>query len=224
MLLLCDFDGTVVDPDAAFRDWVTVLAERHGQDVSFIDWLLEKDRLGARRRWELYPLLRERLGLSESAEEFAEAFMHDYASQFRCLEGVFAALADVRREGHRIAIVTNGSPWQELKGRAAGVSEIVDSFCVSSIEGVWKPDAKLLQIAAERAGCPLDGAWMIGDRSADVEAAAAAGIRSIKLPCADDRESECVPTQLANSFPEAVAIVLDTWRIEGPRSVPQTPR
>ncbi len=53
-----------------------------------------------------------------------------------------------------------------------------------------KPLPGMLTKAAERLGIDLNQSWMIGDRSSDIEAGAACGVRSI-----------CVPSLLSHSRP-----------------------
>lgn len=65
------------------------------------------------------------------------------------------------------------------------------------------------EVAADRAGCSLDGAWMIGDAAESDIAGAAAGIDSVWLrrrrsyPAGFPR-----PTLVVDSFAEAVDLVI----------------
>lgn len=212
VLLVCDLDGTLVDNDAAYLRWAHRLAAEHDQGVDFVDWMIAERAAGAIERRELYPALRSRLQLRESLAEARAAFDRALCAEFRCVDGATAALRTVRARGHQIAVVTNGSPMQADKIRAAGIDGLVDAVCISSVDGVAKPDPRIVALAAHRAGASLDGAWMIGDMPADIQAADAAGIRSVWL----DRnrgwtESAFGPTLLAPSFSDAVAFVLGAW-------------
>jgi putative hydrolase of the HAD superfamily len=212
VLLLCDLDGTLVDARQAFSSWCRVLAERHQQPADFVDWMEAEERAGAWAQRTLFPNLRDRLGIEASPADADARFMDDFTAQFRCDPPVRRALGAVKAAGHQIAIVTNGGPTQANKVEAARLTELADALCISSVEGVAKPDPELLRIAARRAAATLDGAWMVGDSPADVRAAVDAGIRSVWLGGARVWTEEAFgPTAVAASFPEAVDIVMASW-------------
>jgi putative hydrolase of the HAD superfamily len=208
-VLLCDLDNTLVDRDAAFRRWAVLIAARHHQSDDFVDWLVQADDSGYGPRDELFDGFRAWLGLEE-ADYATDEYYRDFLPQFRTDDDVRAALVEARARGWRIAVVTNGPATQHDKIHHAGLEPFVDTWCVSDVDGHAKPDARLLEIAADRAGDTLDGAWMIGDNAdTDIGAAAAAGIDSVWLRQgrAWPRE-DLAPTLEADSFPEAVAMVL----------------
>lgn len=139
------------------------------------------------------------------------AYYREFNGLFSCDAAVLAALAAARGAGWRVAIVTNGSPAQEDKMAAAGLAGVVDTWCVSSIEGTRKPEPRLLEIASQRCGEPLASAWMVGDSpEADIGAADAAGIRSVWIRHGRTWPAGLgfAPTLEADSFPEAVGLVL----------------
>ena len=150
-LLLCDLDNTLVDRDAAFRRWAELIAARFGRHDDFVAWLVEADDQGYGSRRELWEGFRSRLGVGD-ADYAATDYYRDFLPQFRTDDDVCTALADARTAGWRIAIVTNGPATQHDKIHHAGLESLVDTWCVSDVEGHAKPDARLLEIAADRAG------------------------------------------------------------------------
>lgn len=171
--------------------------------------MIEHDRSGFRPRDEFFAGVRQRFDVPLSVDELITEFYTAFPPLFTCADEVRDSLVRARRQGWRIAIVTNGSPTQELKIAAAGLDRLVDTWCISSVEGVRKPDPRLLEIAAERCGATLAGAWLIGDApDADIGAAVAAGLSSIWLrhgrPWPRD---DYWPTFEADSFREAVAML-----------------
>jgi FMN phosphatase YigB (HAD superfamily) len=89
------------------------------------------------------------------------------------------ALARLRDQGWRLAIVTNGSPDNQLgKIHRTGLADCVDAWVVSGELGVRKPARKIFDAAARRCGASLaDGGWAIGDSPAlDVVGGRAAGL------------------------------------------------
>jgi putative hydrolase of the HAD superfamily len=209
-LLLCDLDDTVLDRAGAFARWAVRFLASRRLDARHRAWLLEIDEDGYRPRSEFFSLVRCEFALPDSVEDLISDFYKEFAALFQLETEVRAALQRAQKQGWRVAIVTNGSPTQEGKILATGLDGLVDTWCISEVEGCRKPDARLLHIAADRCGQPLSSAWMIGDNAEqDIGAAHAAGIPSVWIrhgrawPLAD-----FTPTQQADSFPEAVDLVL----------------
>lgn len=200
----------MVDRAGAYASWASDFAVAHGQGESFARWLIELDADGHRSRREMFAAVQGRLTLAEPLADMIERYYREYLSHFRPDERVRAALETARESGWRIAIVTNGSPTQQEKIRRAGLDRFIDTCCVSAIEGIEKPDPRLLALAAQRCGESLAGAWVIGDNpDTDIAAARAATLPSVWLhrgrtwPRHDFR-----PTHQASSFTEAVNLVL----------------
>ncbi|HJR40251.1 MAG TPA: HAD family hydrolase [Nocardioidaceae bacterium] len=185
-LLLVDLDDTLVDRNATFARWTD--AHPH---FRFLHRLPD--------RWQLHRLVARLAALYERAEP----------SSYRLEDGVVEALQAVRRAGWRVAVTTNGNRrTQPAKITSAGLGPLVDAVVISSHEGFAKPDPRLFRLAAERAGCSLDGAWAIGDDlTQEIAGAARLGLRSIwvnphERPASPDVDLE------AGSFPEAVDLLL----------------
>jgi putative hydrolase of the HAD superfamily len=101
---------------------------------------------------------------------------------------------------------------QTRKLVAAGLDRIAAAVCISEEVGANKPDPRIFETAASRAGVPLDGAWMIGDDlGADIAGAAAVGVRSVwvrRHVTSPAYDPEVTPDLVAATFPEAVRLVL----------------
>jgi putative hydrolase of the HAD superfamily len=209
-LLLCDLDDTIVDRGAAFGRWAVDFAAQHHQGDDFVAWLEEIDDSALGPRPEFFVSIRDRLELAATLDELTADYYRAFLPQFRCDDDVRTALAAARAQGWCIAIVTNGPKTQEDKIHHAGLEPLVDAWCVSSIEGHRKPDARLLEVAAERCAVSLDGAWMIGDNpDTDIGAAHAAGIRSVWLKHGRAwLREDFAPTYEADTFPEAVDMAI----------------
>ena len=208
-LLLSDLDDTILDRAGAFALWTSRFVDAWDLPSDAPAWIAEQDHEGRRARADLFELVRERFRLSVSVEDLTRAFYRDFLPLFKCDKEVRASLVGARSQGWRIAIVTNGSPSQELKILAAGLDQLVDAWCISGVEGWRKPDRRLLEIAAERCSESLDGAWFIGDSAdADVGAAAAAGMSSIWLRRGRTwPRRDYSPTLQSDSFPEAMGLL-----------------
>ncbi|WP_436493384.1 HAD family hydrolase [Actinokineospora sp. HUAS TT18] len=84
-----------------------------------------------------------------------------------------AALKALKAEGVPVAVVSNIAWEIEPVFVHHGAADLVDTYVLSYVEGVMKPDAKIFQTACERIGVEPEHALMIGDdMSADAGATA----------------------------------------------------
>ena len=209
-LLLCDLDDTILDRAGAFVLWAETFAGMWQLEADAHAWLVEQDHGGYRPRPEFFASVRDAFDLPTSVDDLLRAFYSDFPALFSLEQEIRTALRRARRQGWRIAIVTNGSPSQEMKILTAGLHRIVDAWCISAVEGCRKPDRRLLEIAAERCNDSLEGAWFVGDApDADIGAAHAAGLCSIWLRRGRTwTRDDYSPTLEADSFPEAMELLL----------------
>lgn len=214
-LLLCDLDETLVDRAGAFHRWARDFAHRYDAGDHFANWLIDIDDDGTASREAFFEAVKTRLGLDATTEELLANYHRTYSTFFQPEPSVATALETARRAGWTIAVVTNGDAHQTRKIAAVGLEPHLDVVCISAVEDAWKPDPRLLQIAAARAGLGLDGdSWMIGDNAhADIGAAVAAEIRSVWLRRGRQwPRSDYAPTAEADTFACAVDIVLASQR------------
>ncbi|MFD1939283.1 HAD family hydrolase [Nonomuraea mangrovi] len=103
-------------------------------------------------------------------------------SLVRCFPGVLEGLAELRADGWRVGVVTNGAADNQVgKLERTGLMDALDGYAVSGAEGIRKPEAGLFEIAARRCGVSMaGGGWMVGDNLvADVGGGRAAGLRTV---------------------------------------------
>lgn len=132
------------------------------------------DRLG---------LPRERLGpLSERLfARFSDPAM------FRTHDGTFELLAEARRRGLRVGIVSNWSPRLPGLLERLDLAGRVDFVLCSAIERLEKPDPAIFERALQLAGCAPHEALHAGDHpEKDVEAALRVGLRAVLVDHAGD--------------------------------------
>lgn len=211
-LLLLDLDNTLVDRAAAYRAWATSYLAEHGHEPELLDALVVADGDGLRHKPDVAEDLGILLDLDEDEEaNIVKVLRAGVVANLGLVPGCTEALARAREAGWTPYIVTNGvTAQQEKKIRNLGLEELVDGWIISEECGVTKPDPRIFELAAERAGQSLEGAWMIGDAAeTDVLGAQAAGVRSVYLRRGrrwDARVEE--PTAFADTLEEAVGIVL----------------
>lgn len=81
---------------------------------------------------------------------------------------------------YKIGIIANQPLGTEQRLKNMGLSDYVDLVIASAEEGISKPDARIFQIALERAGCLAENAVMIGDRlDNDIAPAKSLGMKTI---------------------------------------------
>jgi putative hydrolase of the HAD superfamily len=118
-----------------------------------------------------------------------------------------------------VAIVTNGDVRsQAAKIAAACLGELVDAYCIAEAEGHWKPVPELFRGAADRCGCTMENAWMIGDNPvADIGGAAACGARTVWIPMGRrwPKDLNYRPDFEADTFKKGVGLVLQRAAAEG---------
>jgi HAD superfamily hydrolase (TIGR01509 family) len=196
-LLLVDMDDTLVDRGATMHRW----AARH------VPWT-------GRSVWDR---AQRRLALHRLVSRLAALYERSAPRSYQLEDGVADALREARRAGWRIAVITNGNRrTQPAKLASAEILPLVDAVVISSHEGFAKPDPRVFHLAAERAGCSLDGAWAVGDDlRQEIAGATRLGLRSVWLNPHGRPPSPDVDLQAA-TFPEAVALVLRDAPRPGP--------
>jgi putative hydrolase of the HAD superfamily len=214
-LLLIDLDNTLIDRDECFARWADAFATEH-ELADAVPWLVEQDRDGFVPRHLFFERVRARFGIDTSVQELVRAFRETYALHTPAPPAeARALLEELRTADWKIAVVTNGSPSQQLKLDAAALTALVDACCISEVEGVAKPHAEIFRRAAARCGCALDGAWMVGDNpEADIAGGVALGLKTVWLARGRTwAEQDYAPTAVADSLTAALRIVSSGVRV-----------
>jgi putative hydrolase of the HAD superfamily len=195
--VLVDLDGTLIDTATAERGrWTAVrgLIAQRMPDVDMDDFERRyRDHTRANRatsvdtgNFTYLDYQRQRLHsvLSPWAEPSA-ALIDEYArtsnqmmALVRPLPGAADLLAELRRRGIAIALLTNGpSAHQRMKLDASGLAAAVDAVAISAEMGVAKPDAEAFRRAAAMIGLDIAEVAMVGDTpDTDIAGAVAAGV------------------------------------------------
>jgi putative hydrolase of the HAD superfamily len=211
-LLLLDLDNTLLDRESAFRTFARALLADLGAPESDLDWLIAADNDGVTSRYEVADALRIRYGLSATVVDIVEALHDGVVAHSRLDPLVACAIQIAGNAGWVPVVVTNGTTrQQEAKIRMTGLDQYVAEWVISEEAGVRKPDARIFELAADRARMNLRGAWMIGDNpQADIAGAAGIGIPSVWLHRGRQwTESRFAPTATAGTPIAALAAVLD---------------
>jgi putative hydrolase of the HAD superfamily len=93
-----------------------------------------------------------------------------------------AVLADLRRRGLAVGVISNSDGTAEESLRVAGLLDAVDFVLDSHLVGVEKPDPRIFRLALARAAVAPEEAAFVGDLySVDVLGARRAGMTGILL-------------------------------------------
>ena len=129
----------------------------------------------------------------ECAVEMTRAWEH--AQNFDIYEDVLPTLADLRRRGLKLGLVSNTGRDLQLFVRHHGLD--VDAAVSSGVHGKTKPHPTIFQAALDRLEVSAEDAAMVGDSvEDDVDGARAVGMRALLL----DRE---------NRYPEVAERLTD---------------
>lgn len=114
-------------------------------------------------------------------ERISTAYRAAYQSSWSCLAGAHDLLAELKRRGSRIAIVTNNVVSEQIsKLKRLELEPFVDALVVSEAIGASKPDAGIFLHALREVGAEARDAVMLGDSwAADIEGALAVGMRAV---------------------------------------------
>jgi HAD superfamily hydrolase (TIGR01549 family) len=114
------------------------------------------------------------------ATRTATAYRTGYIQARRSVPGARPFLETIRQRATVVIVSNNLLHEQQEKLRDCRLDGYIDVLVVSEEVGVSKPDARIFEIALERAGAGPQEAVMIGDSWAnDVEGARSAGIRAV---------------------------------------------
>jgi len=186
--VLFDLDGTLYDRDRLASDlfhaqYAAFAHELRGIAYErFLRDAVAMDDHGYGVKEDGYRALVQSWGLDAAlADRLIADFWASYDSHCKLGDDVRHTLAELRRRGLKLGVITNGpSAMQRRKLAVLGVEHSFDAILVSEEEGVRKPDAEIFRRALGRCGVAAHEALFVGDHPvADVEGAHRAGLLAV---------------------------------------------
>lgn len=193
--VLCDLDNVIRFYDLAHvarLERLAGLAEGATADVAYAP---EVDQ----------PLLLGQISKAEWIESIVRGLQHDVspsqarelgtafaAAPFWADEAVVALLRRIRRYVP-LVLVTNATLDLESDLESLGLSDVADHVVSSARVGVVKPDRGIYEIAAKRAGVPMERCLFVDDRPENVEAAVALGMTGVHYRRPEDLHEALAP-------------------------------
>jgi len=215
--LVCfDLDGTLVDPLLGVQNCLAKTCEAFGlqlpDETTIRGWI----GFGMRESLASLPGL-EGPGRLEAALDFYwERYRQDGVFEHELYPGVFHLLHRLKRQGHRIYIVSaKPSLFARRIAYQFDLNLIFDDIFGSSLKGQWQPKSMVLADLAAR-GTIWPGGVFIGDRGVDMAAARDHGLEAIGVGWGYGSYEELTAAGAARIF-DTVAD-LDSWlRIRFPQ-------
>jgi len=186
--VLFDLDETLLDRissvSAFVKDQYARFAHLLGQvdQATWHDRFLALDSNGSVHKSFVYPaILAEFGGVATASQQLLTDYVEGSCRYAQPFLGMAATLAELRRRGMKLGIVTNGETTLQTRNiQALDLHHLVDEILISEAEQLRKPDAKLFQRAAKRLNVSPEQCVYVGDNPvADVMGAHAAGLRAV---------------------------------------------
>lgn len=178
--LVCfDLDGTLVDPLLGVRNCLRKTCEAFGlalpDEATLRGWI----GFGMRESLATLPGLEEPARLEEALDFYWERYREDGVFEHELYPGVFHLLHRLKRQGHRIYIVSaKPGVFARRIAYQFDLNLIFDDIFGSTLKGRWQPKTEVLAGLAER-GTIRPGGVLVGDRGADMRAARDHGLEAI---------------------------------------------
>jgi phosphoglycolate phosphatase len=178
--LVCfDLDGTLVDPLLGVRNCLRKTCEAFGlalpAEATVRDWI----GFGMRESLATLPGLEDPARLEAALDFYWERYREDGVFEHELYPGVFHLLHRLKRQGHRIYIVSaKPSLFARRIAYQFDLNLIFDDIFGSTLKGKWQSKTEVLAGLA-RQGTIWPGGVFIGDRGVDMEGARTHGLEAI---------------------------------------------
>lgn len=178
--LVCfDLDGTLVDPLLGVQNCLRKTCEAFGLPMpaegTIRDWI----GFGMRESLATLEGLEDPARLEAALDFYWERYREDGVFEHELYPGVFHLLHRLKRQGHRIYIVSaKPSLFARRISYQFDLNLIFDDIFGSTLKGRWQPKTEVLA-GLTRQGTIWPGGVFIGDRGLDMEGAQAHGLEAI---------------------------------------------
>ena len=202
----CVFDayGTLFDVHSAVRNGGQILGDKAGAVSELwrtkqLEYTWLRSLMGA--HVDFWQVTSDGLDFALSAagvenKELHDALMNLYLS-LDAYEEVKGTLGVLKKGGLQTAILSNGSPAMlEAAVRSADLKDVLDANLSVEDVGIFKPDARVYQLAVDRLGVQRHEICFLSSNGWDAKAAAHFGFKVAWIN-RFDREIERLPGDLA---------------------------
>ena len=199
-----DCGSTLIDPCPSVAQQFVQVANRHGADLTLadvephmttIDRYYDMEYMKDGSFWaspsrsvklwyDIYRFMCHLTGALNDVEGVAHDMFQEYLkpNNWMVYPDVPEALRTLKREGLKLAVVSNWDSGLAALLRGLGLLPYFDEVVASAAVGYRKPDAAIFDIACERLALPAASCVHVGDNvEADGDGATAAGLRAVIL-------------------------------------------
>lgn len=178
--LVCfDLDGTLVDPLLGVRNCLTKTCEAFGLALPGEAVVRSWIGFGMRESLATLPGLEDPERLEAALDFYFDRYREDGVFEHELYPGVFHLLHRLKRQGHRIYIVSaKPSLFARRIAYQFDLNLIFDDIFGSTLKGRWQPKTEVLAGLLEQ-GTIWPGGVFIGDRGVDMEGARTHGLEAI---------------------------------------------
>ena len=210
MALICfDLDGTIVNPLLGVRNCVARVCREMGltcpNEATIRDWI----GFGMRESLAMIPGLEDRKKLEEALDRYVDAYREDGVFEHEVYEGVHLMLARLKRQGHRLYIVSSKPGlFARRITYQFDLNLVFDDIFGAELKGAWQPKTVVLDRLRQE-GRIEPGGYFIGDRGDDMRAAKDHGLHAIGVTYGYGSRKELLDAGaeiLLDSVPD-----LDAW-------------
>lgn len=165
--------------------------------------------IDAIRRWSWESAL-QRLGAAASVETCLERYRAARTGRVRLHTDALTTLDALAAAGSRLGLITNGEArTQRWKLATTGLAARFDPIVISQEVGAAKPDVRIFQEAARRAGTPCEKCVMIGDLlHTDIRGARASGMQAVWINRAGVAPIEEQPDHTVTDLRQVVTLLI----------------
>ena len=158
------------------------------------------------------------LSKTEMAEA-VDAFFSPEESEYQIVEGAHQVLQTLKKQGYKLAIVSNASSGQLIQKamKNRDFQKYFDAVIVSADVGFRKPHPKIFQMALQKINVSPENAVMIGDVPPyDIAGAKELGMKTILVKYVDSTEakkhdSDIQPDAIANRITD-IPQIINSWK------------
>lgn len=199
-----DMDGVLVDNMNIHMEAFAEIARRYGVTVDIKTVLGMAGRSNAEIFGELFPAeVVERVGIARLGDEKEAIYREMYAPKLVAAGGLVALLEDFRANGVRLAVGTSAMTANlDFVLDGLDIRRYFDVLVNADMVSRAKPDPEIYLRALAELALPGDECLVFEDALAGIEAARAAGIKSVAL-------STSIPASTLAATPGVALVIAD---------------